>query len=256
MATDIARLDRPNMNIVRASKHFRSLTIDRLTCQDGCTVQGVDMGDWIGKSVMSNLNYTIQGSVYIRNPIISYIDALGLVNNVTFDSQNILLKSADQYFDGPVTIGNRNSLSSLTFDNLNVNFINDKNVSEFFENLIRAGDTDVGEIFTNMIFMEPVEFLDLNVSELNGVDMDQLTAADQQYRAAAAELDVMVDKLAQRDKFKHFDQPIVRQTFPLEVQGLRKLLGYEFAFVAFNHSNIQLYLWNSTMKTLQENNGT
>lgn len=257
MATDVARWDRPNMNIVRAPKRFRSLSIDRLICQDGCTVQGVDMYDWLTKAVMMGLNYTIQGNFYAKNPIISYVEVLGLVNNVTFNSQNVLLKSAEQNLNGVVTIGNNlaaNSISSLTFDNLYVNFINDKNVSEFFANLIEKGGENVGEIFANMIFTEPVEFLDLKVSELNGVDPNQMTATDQQYRTATDELNGIIDKLVKREKFQHFDEMIVRQTFPLEVQGLRKLLGYDFVFVAFNNSNIQLYVWDAKTQAMQENN--
>lgn len=188
LATDVARWDRPKMNIIRAPKRFGSLTIDRLTCQDGCTLQGVDMDDWVTKSVLPGLNYTIQGRVIIQNPIISYIESLGPVNNMLFNSQNILLKSAAQDINGPVTIGNRsgtNAISSLTFEDIYVNYINDKSVNDFFQNLILKDENFDGEIFTNMVFTQPLQIWDLNVLQLNGIDLQQLNATDQPYQAPA-----------------------------------------------------------------------
>lgn len=179
-ATDIARLDRPDLNVIRAPKRFRSLTIDELQCRDGCTIQGIDMEDWIDKAAMTGLNHTIQGTVYLRNPVISHIDALGLVNNMTINTETVLLKTATQRINGIVTIGNHSnidSINSLTIDNLYVNYINEKNVREFFESLVKKDGHGnyVGEIFSNIEFTDDVTFETLKLNgQLNGINVSQI----------------------------------------------------------------------------------
>lgn len=267
LATDVARWDSPSTNLITAPKKFESLSIGHLTCPAGCTLQGVDMDEWLQKSVMNGLNNTIQGTVYAKDPVISHVDVLGRVNGLKFDSQNILLKSVPQTIRGTLTIGNQTnpgSINSLTFDNLLVNFINDKNVSEFFENLILKndrGNLDVGEIFTNIEFMDRLNIDDLDItSEFNNINVNQIaTASDsnnniEQFRLATDELDRFVERLAKREKFKHFDGLITRQWFFSDVHALRKLSGYDFELVAINNSNIQFYEWNATRMTLQESN--
>lgn len=264
-AADVARTDRPDLNIIRATKHFKSLTIDNLECRDGCTVQGVDMDDWISRAAMTALNHTIQGTVYARNPVIPYIEALGRVNNMTINTQTVLLKKTPQTLRGPLIVGNRSridSINSLTFDNLYVNFINDKNLTEFFGNLVKKDGhgNNVGEIFSHLEFIDRVNFDNLKIlNQLNGIDVNTIQSQDhfiysEQFRTAANELDSIVDKLTRRENFKHFKRLTVRTTFPLYIQGLRKLPGYDFHFVAINNSNIQFYIWNTTTKTLDENN--
>ncbi|XP_055320364.1 uncharacterized protein LOC129577415 [Sitodiplosis mosellana] len=264
-AADVARVDRPELNIIRATKRFRSLQIDRLECRDSCTVQGVDMDDWISRAAMIGLNHTIQGTVYAQNPILSYIEASGLVNNMTINSQTVLLKKTPQTLKGPLIIGNRSridSINSLTFDNLYVNFINDKNLTDFFGNLVKKDGrgNDVGNIFSDLEFSDRVNFDNLNIlGLLNGINVNEIMSQDHfvygdQYRTAANELDTLVDKLVRRERFKHFKRFAVRTTFSLDIQGLQKLFGYDFQFVALNNSNIQLYTWNVTTKTLDGNN--
>lgn len=159
-ATDIVRWSSPSTNIIHAPKRFHSLNIDRLVCQYGCTMQGIDMADWISKAVLTASNQTIQGTVYARDAVISYVEVLGLVNNMTFNSQNILLKSVPQKLNGALTIGDDNfgpnSIKSLTFNNLIVNSINDQNVSEFFTNVIQRGEDgiDVSELYTDLEFTD------------------------------------------------------------------------------------------------------
>lgn len=264
LETDVARWNSPRTNILTAPKRFQSLSIDRLICEDSCTIQGVDVVDWISGAVMAGLNYTIQGTIYARNPVISYIEALGLVNNGTFNSKHILLKTAPQLVNGIVTIGSRSkndSITSLTFVNLLVNFINDKNVSEFFETIVKkdGNGNKVGDIFTDIEFMDSLEIESLDVTNrLNGLNVKEISYLDnyanvQQYRMATNELDLIVDKLVNRDRFKHFERMVLRQLFPTEIHTLRKL-GYDFDFAALNNSIFQFFTWNFTQNTLQENN--
>lgn len=267
LASDVARWDSPSTNIITAPKHFESLSIGHLTCPAGCTLQGIDMDEWMQKSVMIGLNNTIQGTVYANDPVISHIEVLGRVNGLRFDSQNILLKSVPQTIRGSLTIGNQSnpeSINSLTFDNILVNFINDKNVSEFFENLVLRNDRgklDVGEIFTNIEFMDRLNIDDLDItSEFNNINVNQMAALSdsnnniEQFRLATNELDRFVERLAKQEKFKHFDGMITRQWFSSDLHALRKLSGYDFELVALNNSNIQFYEWNVTQMTLQESN--
>lgn len=264
LETDVARWSSPHTNIITAPKRFQSLIIDRLTCEDGCSIQGVDVVDWISGAVMTGLNYTIQGTIYARNPVISYIEALGLVNNVTFDSKHILLKTAPQQVNGIVTIGNRsknNSITSLTFDNLLVNFINDKNVTEFFENIVKrdGNGNKVDDIFTNLEFMDSLDIENLDVTDqLNDLNVKEINYLDQyanvqQYRMATDELDFIVDKLVNRQRFKQFKQMVLRQLFPIGIHTLQKI-AYDFEFAALNNSDVQFYAWNSTQKILQKSN--
>lgn len=149
-------------------------------CQDGCTLQEVDMDDWITKSALTGLNYTIQGTTYAKGPVISYIEALGLVNNMTFNSQTVLLTHSPQTMNSTVTIGNRlttNRIHSLTFENMYVNFINDQNVTEFFENLVLKDGigNDAGEIFSHLAFSDRVNFENLTIKyQINGINMYEI----------------------------------------------------------------------------------
>lgn len=128
------------------------------------------MADWISKAVLNKTNQTIQGTVYARNAIISYANVLGRVNNMTFDSRSILLKSAPQTLNGALIIGDDNfgpnSMTSLTFNNLIANSINDQNVSEFFSNIVLRGENgiDVGELYSSLEFADRLDIDELIVS--------------------------------------------------------------------------------------------
>lgn len=170
--TDVVRWSTPQANIIRAPKRFQSLSMVSLWCQYGCTMQGVDIADWFSNAVFTTTNHTIQGTVYARNAIIQHVEALGLVNNMTFNSQNLLLKNRPQRVNGNLIIGNRDankfdpaSMNSLTFDNLIVNSLNDRNVSEFFSNLILRNNTDACEVDTDLEFKDRLDIDDLIVTE-------------------------------------------------------------------------------------------
>lgn len=267
LATDIVRWDSPSTNTIQASKQFQSLSIGQLICTTGCTLQDVNMDEWITKSVLIGLNNTIQGTVIAKDAVISYAEVLGFVNGMKFDSLNILLKNVPQTIHGSLTIGsqsNFDSINSITFNNLMVNYINEKNVSEFFEHLVlkdqHHGAINVGEIFTDIIFQNQLEIDDLHITfDFNGLNVQQAHPShfniyNEQFRAANDELDEFTERLNRRGPFKYFNGTIVRDWIAGEFQSIQKLTGHEFIYVALNNSNIEFYQWNNTNMTLQESN--
>lgn len=57
------------INNVTAPKHFESISAEQFYCEYGCTVQEIDLSEWIAKSALTHGNYTIQGTTTIENPI-------------------------------------------------------------------------------------------------------------------------------------------------------------------------------------------
>lgn len=164
------RWDRPDMNLIRAEKSFKSLSINQLLCHAGCSVQGVDIDEWISKGVLLDMNYTIQGTVFINDAAVSYIEALGRVNNDPFNSLTILLKHSDQRIDRIVTIGpnaNPINVTPLTFNEINANYINGHNFTAFIQNRVTRGPANQinANILSNLQFVEPVTFENLYTSE-------------------------------------------------------------------------------------------
>lgn len=68
VSTDIVRYSVP-LNNITATKGFQSITVNELYCQNGATLQDVNVAEWIRKSVLISGNYTIQGITVIENPI-------------------------------------------------------------------------------------------------------------------------------------------------------------------------------------------
>lgn len=255
---DVVRWSRPSGNIIRAAKSFKSININRFDCRSGCTVQGVDAEEWLTKGVLPNLNYTIQGNVYVNNAAISFVQALGLVNNNTFNSNTILLKSAQQQIDHVISIGtfsNANNITPLTFNEIDVNFINDRNFTEFYKNLIsrNAANEIVGNVFSNMQFTKALTFDNLFTSNrLKG--FHHIDGA--QFRMISNELDDMAEKINEHQHFKHFHRMVLRQTLPSKsVQSLSKIVDFDHddvvKFVAWNGNDIEFYTWNQTTSTLE-----
>lgn len=185
---DVVRWDRITGNIIRAEKQFETIFIDRLNCQFGCSIQEVNVDEWITKSVFTTLRHnTVQGKIIINNPVISHVDVFGDVNNNgKFNSKTILLKHAAQQINGTVIIGNRENpntiVQPLTFDNIYVNFINGQNFTEFHTNLVQRNRNNeiVADIFTNMQFTESLTFDNLNNVDLtNSSNRFQITNFDQ-----------------------------------------------------------------------------
>lgn len=155
LSSDIVRWDRPNENIIRAAKRFGAINIERLYCQDNCLVQGIDIAKWIASSVLNPIDYSINGRVHLHNAVISQMIAVGPVNGVKFNSKTVLLSHTPQRIDGSVIIGKPeqlDTLTPLTFNDMRVSFVNDRNFSEFHANLIRRSHRNriSTEIFTDI----------------------------------------------------------------------------------------------------------
>lgn len=266
---DVVLWNQPNTygNIIRAEKTFKLLAVDRLTCVFGCKVQDVNVDEWITKAALSMTNATIQGYVYVESPFISQINVLGKFNNNTF--QTILLKNEPQTINGNVYIGNNkpsNVLASLTFNKIFVNFVNGRNFTDFHSSLVkRDRHNDINaKIYANMQFGGPT-FDNLYISQMNGANLSSanfMYPNNQIYRSASTKLEMMVTQLVNRDRNKHFEQMVVRQTFfAANIQRLQRIHhdinGRIIEFVALNSSNsVLFYTWNTTTKILNlANNG-
>lgn len=67
VARDVVRYSSP-INKVTSLKSFESVAVSDLNCKNGCTLTGVDVGDWLSKLVFVGVNYTIQGTTIIDAP--------------------------------------------------------------------------------------------------------------------------------------------------------------------------------------------
>lgn len=257
---DVVRWDRSDKNLIKAEKSFNSLSINQLSCHAGCSVQGVDIDEWISKGALLNMNYTIQGTVFINDATFSYIEALERVNNDPFNSLTILLKHSDQRIDHIVTIGpnaNSNNVTPLTFNEINVNYINGQNFTAFIQNRVTRGPANQinVNILSNLQFVEPLTFENLYTSErllLSSTHVD-----GQKFWLMSDDLDEMAKQKAQRKDFKHFYRMVTRAVLPADtVQYFNQISSHkEYAdFVSWNGTNIQFHMWNRTMNALELNN--
>lgn len=267
---DIVRFSRPEMNIIRAPKIFAGLRVSNLVC-DGCSVNGVDLGEWILKAVLLNNNYTIQGTTYLRNPIISHVNARGTVNNVTFRADEILLKQQRQRIHRNVYIGDpTNPLQKLTFENMYLNFLNGHNFTDFHLSLVQRRSATqrpiVARVATDMQFTEPLTIDNLECfGQVNGVNFSSLAAVNynrlsEYYREMIPELRTVADSVVGGVRAKIFDQMLLRQTLLAnQVQKLYKLNGMrrenrDALFVVLSQDadkrHVQFYGWNDDAKRL------
>lgn len=249
---DVVRWDHPNGNIVRAEKQFKSISIEQLFCYAGCTIQGVDIYEWIGKGVLTTLNYTIQGTVYVNNGAISFIEVLGNVNQDTFNSNTILLKGLHQQINHVVTIGGfKDHVTPLTFNQIYVNSINGQNFTAFHENLIKRDSNGINaNILSHMQFTEPIVFNSLVSS--NRLSSTHHVNADE-FRAISNELDEINEKIISHQNFKHFNRMVVRQILASDKFQHLSQLNYQNEFVTWNGTNILFYIWNKTSNALEPN---
>lgn len=58
----------PTNNITK-TKQFSNVNVQNLICGQGCTIQGVDILEWISKATLTQGNHTIQGTVLMKNPV-------------------------------------------------------------------------------------------------------------------------------------------------------------------------------------------
>lgn len=185
------------INNVTAPKYFESISIEQFYCDHGCTVQDVDISEWIAKSVLTYGNYTIQGTTTIDNPIFYndiryknfnnkiivniiliqifiFLRAFGLVNNMTFNKDSILLTNHAQNFNGNIHIDNRNlennQITTLSIENVYLKTINDIEFDKFLDNIAYR---DNAVIWTNLLFHQRLTVNNLHVTgKWNGVDAE------------------------------------------------------------------------------------
>lgn len=261
------------MNTIRADKTFTSLSIEHLTCKYGCTVNNINVAEWISKAVLLNINYTIQGTTYLQNPIISHISVLGLVNNNTFNSNEILLKSVPQKISKNLIIGKKdNPFVKFTIDNIYVNFINAQNFTEFHNSIIQRHAQNgaiAEEINSNMIFTEPVSFENLQCyGQINGINFSDLSNLNynrfsKHYRMVLPQLRTMENDFISQTHIQIIDRLIVRQTLALnkilKIYKIRKSDSDKNNFVVLSNetgsNNIHFYEWNEYVNKLIISNG-
>lgn len=138
---DVVRYSQPKQNIINATKTFDSVEIESLNCRGKCTIQNVQVDQWMRDSVHADFNYTIQGETTLYNPIISSgVNLYGDLNGHPFNPNNILQKSGTQKITGNVYIGTSDSdtqnILPVTFDNVQIEYLNSILVDEYLQNYI------------------------------------------------------------------------------------------------------------------------
>ncbi|XP_050067709.1 uncharacterized protein LOC126556488 [Anopheles maculipalpis] len=132
--TDLLRKDVAIGNFT-ASKRFRELHVESIVCAPPCVIQGIDMDEWYANGLRLRGNQTIEGTLHINDAIITgNLEVLGTVNGMQFDAEHLLLKSLPQNVNGTLRL-----------------------VTKFPKE--------------NVIF--PLVFESLNVTEINGKDVEQ-----------------------------------------------------------------------------------
>lgn len=275
MNNDIVRYSRPKENIIYADKNFENVKINHLICGGQCTLQYVNMGEWISKTVMVYSDYVVQGITYIENPIIANVNVLGTVNNQTFNSNTILRKSTEQNILGNVYIRNKPyQVATLTFGNIYLNYINSYNFSEFYNSLVlrhRRSELNAN-IFSNIQFLQPLWIDDLyvdvindrNFSVLSNTEVNHLT---DQFRNKVKKLnrirDEIDDRVTMAVNFKYLDHFTWAQTLNginLEkISIVDSMPNNDAVFVGLsntlNTSSMVWYEWNEDTSNLVPING-
>lgn len=107
-----------------------------------------------------------------------FFRVFGLVNNITFNTDSILLKDRMQDFHGNIYIDNQNEennqITTLSIQNIELNTINDVEFDKFLGNLVYR---DNAEIWTNMLFENRLSVDNLRLSggvNWNGVDAENM----------------------------------------------------------------------------------
>lgn len=274
---DIVRFSRPELNIVRASKTFNSLRTNNMVCPiEGGSVNGVDIGEWIGKAALLNNNYTIQGTTYLRNPVISHVDALGTVNNMTFRADSILLKQKHQRIYRNVHIGSQsNPLQKLTFESIYLDYLNEHNFTDFLLSLIQRPPSTqrsvAANVATNMQFTEPLTIENLECfGQVNEVNFSTFSATNYNrlsefYRAKIPDLRTVADTFVGQARAKILDRMVLRQTLLANtMQRMYKLNdvqrdnGDQLYVVLSQEADakkIQFYGWSDDAKRLTAADG-
>lgn len=221
----------PNNNIINADKSFQNLHIESLVCKRGCTIQDINIVDWITNSASKNFNHTIQGVTTLIDPIISSeLSVLGTVNGQQFNPSTILLKSESQTIRGNVFIEpnpfNTNQILPITFENVQLEYFNGIHFSTFIRNLVQRSDRGLVEVLlsSNVRFLQPLTIgrlrIDGQLYRMNASSLPSTMVVDseiQHYRTKLDEMEAvrveLEDRLASATPtfFDHFsDRQIVK----------------------------------------------
>lgn len=233
--TDLLRNDAPSGNFT-AAKRFTQLHVESIVCAPPCVIQDVDMDEWYANGLRLRGNQTIEGTLHIRNGIVTgNLEVLGTVNGMQFDAEHLMLKSLPQHVNGTLRLVTKfpkeNKIYPLVFEALQANAINGKDVEQFLKNVALAGQNPL-TVNIPVTFVQPLE-ADETVFEgdmVFGVNVTQLLQSTS-YRKDINELASQVrslnsvnDKLAESvfensPVFSHFDK-----MKPLAVQAVRMLV--------------------------------
>lgn len=163
-----------------APKRFDSLRVHNLRCPEPCIIQGVDVTEWMANSVRLNRNNTIEGVIHLEaGTVLGNIEVQGLVNNISFDREHLLLKSIPQTIDGDLYLRtkfpNENIIYPSSIEKLEVETINGNHFNTFMANMVRTDQTEL--VINNPVtFMQTVEAenVDTGDSSIFGVNINQL----------------------------------------------------------------------------------
>lgn len=217
------RYSSPGQNVIYAEKYFENVKIGHLNCKGSCSLQYVNMGEWISKAVLVYSDYIVQGTTYIENPLIPAINVLGTVNNQTFNSKTILRKSSEQIIPGNVYITNKPyQVATLTFSNIYLNYINSYNFPEFHDSLVlRQHRKELNvNINTNVKFLQALRVDDLHADVINNRNFSVLFTENnhltENFRSKVKKLEFIRDEIAERvgmaARSKYLDHFVWSQT--------------------------------------------
>lgn len=118
----------------------------------------------------------------------SFFSVFGLVNNLTFTTENVLLKNARQIINGNVYISNKsindNRILPLSFVDVQVESINGKLLSDLYLNIVYKDDP-LSAISTHLEFNEllTVDYIQIK-GDYNGLNVNELINQFQLYQVA------------------------------------------------------------------------
>lgn len=188
---DVMRYD-VDLNEVTAPKTFQNLNVNKIHCTN-CIIQGVDIIDWSSRSVYNNGTFKIDGVTTIENSVIDEMRFVlliyifffqfqkflnlrvhGLVNNMSFIEGNLLTSNTNQIINTNFYI---TSGQPTIIDDLEAEFVNQRNVEDFFNNLVVKEEIDADHIVidTSLEFLNPVQITNLDCQgTLYGLNMTEL----------------------------------------------------------------------------------
>uniref|UniRef100_A0A182WDY6 Uncharacterized protein n=1 Tax=Anopheles minimus TaxID=112268 RepID=A0A182WDY6_9DIPT len=233
--TDLLRVDVPFGNFT-AAKRFRELHAENVVCAPPCVIQGVDMDEWYANGLRLRGNQTIEGTLHIKDGIITgNLEVLGTVNGMQFDAEHLLLKSVPQNVNGTLRLVTKfpkeNKIFPLVFESLNAKAINEKDVEKFMNNVALISQNPL-IVNIPVTLVEPLEAEETilegdMVFGTNVTHLLQSTSYHEDINELASQvrsLNSVNDKLAQSviensPVFSHFDR-----MKPLVVQAVRMLV--------------------------------